>query len=56
MKIYGEFLNNIRFAGYILLCTETPQSLQQVLQELSTESRRMGLLLLLLLNIVQGGV
>ena len=27
----------------IFLCTETPQELQQMLQELSDESRRMGL-------------
>ena len=28
---------------YIFLCTDTPQELQQMLQELSDESRRMGL-------------
>ena len=43
MKVYGEFLNNLRFADDIFLCTETPQELQQMLQELSDESRRMGL-------------
>ena len=41
--IYGHFLSNLRFAGDIFLCTETQQELQQMLQELSDESRRMGL-------------
>ena len=41
MKIDGEFLSNLRFADDIFLCTETPQEL--MLQELSDESRRMGL-------------
>ena len=43
VKIDGEFLSNFRFADAIFLCTETPQELQQMLQELSDESRRMGL-------------
>ena len=43
MKIDGEFLTNLRFADDTFLCTETPQELQQMLQELSGESRRMGL-------------
>ena len=43
VKIDGEFLSNLRFANDIFLCTETPQELQQMLQELSDESRRMGL-------------
>ena len=43
MKIDGEFLSNLRFADDIFLCTETPQELQRMLQELSDESRRMGL-------------
>ena len=43
MTIGEEFLTNLRFADGILLCTETPQELQQMLQELSDESRRMGL-------------
>ena len=43
MKIDGQFLSNLRFAYDIFLCTETPQELQQMLQELSDESRRMGL-------------
>ena len=43
VKIDGQFLSNHRFADDIFLCTETPQELQQMLQELSDESRRMGL-------------
>ena len=43
VKIDGEFLSNLRFADDIFLCTETPQEIQQMLQELSDESRRMGL-------------
>ena len=43
MMIDGEFLSNLHFADDIFLCTETPQELQQMLQELSDESRRMGL-------------
>ena len=43
VKIDGEFLSNLRFADDIFICTETPQELQQMLQELSDESRRMGL-------------
>ena len=43
MKIDGEFLSNLRFADAIFLCTETPQELQHMLQELSDESWRMGL-------------
>ena len=43
VKIDGEFLSNLRFADDIFLSTETPQELQQMLQELSDESRRMGL-------------
>ena len=43
VRIDGEFLSNIRFADDIFLCTETPQELQHRLQELSDESRRMGL-------------
>ena len=42
VKIDGEFLSNLRFADDIFLCTETPQELQQMLHELSDESRRMG--------------
>ena len=45
MKTDEEFLSNLCFgiADDIFLCTETPQELQQMLQELSDESRRMGL-------------
>ena len=43
VKIDGEFLSNLCFADDIFLCTETPQELQQMLQELSDESRQMGL-------------
>ena len=43
VKIDGEFLFNLRSADDIFLCTETSQELQQMLQELSDESRRMGL-------------
>ena len=43
VKIDGEFLSNLRFADDIFLCAETPQELQQMLQELTDESRRMGL-------------
>ena len=43
VKIDGEFLSNLRFADDIFLCTETPQKLQQMIQELSDENRRMGL-------------
>ena len=43
VKIDGEFLSNLRFADDIIPCTETPQELQQMLQELSDESRRIGL-------------
>ena len=43
VKIDGEFLSNLRFADDIFLSTEPPQELQQMLQELSDESRRMGL-------------
>ena len=43
VKIDGEFLSNLRFADDIFLCTETPQELQQMLQELSDESRQLGL-------------
>ena len=42
MKIDGELLSNLRFADDIFLCTETPQELQKMLQELSDESRRKG--------------
>ena len=40
VKIDGEFLSNLHFPDDIFLCPETPQELQQMLQELSDESRR----------------
>ena len=43
MKIDGEFLSNLRFADDIFLCIETPQELQQMIQEVSDESRLMSL-------------
>ena len=43
VKIDWEFISNLRFADDIFLCTETPQELQQMLQELSDESSQMGL-------------
>ena len=43
VKIDGEFLSNHRFPEDIFLCPERPQELQQMPQELSDESRRMGL-------------
>ena len=43
VNIDGEFLTSLRFADDIFLCTETPQELQQMLQELPDESSRMGL-------------
>ena len=43
VKIDGEFFSNLRFADDIFICTETPQELQLMLQELSDESRRMCL-------------
>ena len=43
VKIDEELLSNLRFADDIFLCTETPQELQHMLQELSDESSRMVL-------------
>ena len=40
-----EFINNLRFADDVFLCTGTSQGLQQMLQELSDESRQMGLMI-----------
>ena len=42
MKIDGEFVSHLNFADDIFLCTEIPQELQHIPQELSDESRRMG--------------
>ena len=43
VKIDGELLSNLRIADDIFLCTETLQDLHHMIQELSDESRRMGL-------------
>ena len=43
VKIGGEFISSLRFADYIVLCTETAQEIKQMLQELSDESMRLGL-------------
>ena len=43
VKIDGELLSDLRFADGIFLCTETLHELQHMLQELSDESRRVGL-------------
>ena len=43
MKIDGESLTNLRFADDKFCSTGTPQVLQEMLQELSDESRQMGL-------------
>ena len=40
VKIDGEFLSHLRFADDIFLCTETPQELQQMLQELQEKTSR----------------
>ena len=42
VKIDGAFLSNLCFVDDIFLCTETPQELQQMLQEISDEPGRMG--------------
>ena len=38
LKIDGEYLSHFRFADDILICDNTPQELQQMLQELVDES------------------
>ncbi|KAI0241134.1 hypothetical protein LSAT2_001223 [Lamellibrachia satsuma] len=43
LKIDGEYLNHLRFADDISLCTETPQELEIMLQELCEESNLSGL-------------
>ena len=43
LKIDGEYLNHLRFADDIFLCTETPQELEIMLQELCEESNLSGL-------------
>ena len=42
VKIDGYFLSNLLCADDIIIYTETPQELPQMLQELSDESRQMG--------------
>ena len=43
MKKNGKFLSNLRFADDIFLCTETPQELQHMIQELFDEGRQISL-------------
>ena len=43
MKKNGQFLSNLRFADDIFLCTETPQELQHMIQELFDEGRQISL-------------
>ena len=43
LKIDGEYLNHLRFADDIFLCTDTPQELYIMLQELCEESNLSGL-------------
>ena len=43
MKIDRKVFSHLRFAGDIFICSERPQELHHMLQELSDESRRMGL-------------
>ena len=43
VKIDGEFLSNLLFADDIFLCTETPQELLQMLQEISDEIGGIGI-------------
>ena len=42
LKIDGEYLNHLRFADDIFLCTETPQEVEMMLQELCEESNLSG--------------
>ena len=42
-KLDGQFLTNLLFADDIFLCTETQHELEQMLQELPDENRRMDL-------------
>ena len=39
LKIDGEYLSHLRFADDILICADTPQRLQQMLQELADEEK-----------------
>ena len=56
VKIDGEFLSNLRFADDVYLCTETPRELQQMLHEISDESRRMGLKMNIQFNSIQNSL
>ena len=43
MKIDSEYLSHRRFADDILICSNTPQKPQQMLQELPDDSEKYGL-------------
>ena len=43
LKIDGEYLSHLRFPDDILICSNTPHELQQMLQELADESGNQGL-------------
>ena len=43
LKIDGEYLSHLRFADDILICTNTPHELQQMLKEFAYESENQGL-------------
>lgn len=43
ININGTFLNHLRFADDIILLTDNPETLQTMLQDLSQESKKVGL-------------
>ena len=43
LKIHVEYLSHLRFADDILICANTPNELQQMLQELADKSENQGL-------------
>ena len=43
MKIDGDYLSHLRFADDIFICVNTPQELQQTLQEIADETENHGL-------------
>ena len=43
LKIDGEYLGHLRFADDVLICANTPQELQHILQELADEIENQGL-------------
>ena len=45
MKLHGLFLNNLRVADGMFLCTGTPHELQHMLQEWSDENGQMGVIM-----------